>query len=230
MSSFSLQVYQDNIYAQGCYFHSFKKVLFEMGPEYYNTVELASFHSTSKGYMGECGFRGGYMEVVNMDPAVKAQLNKLVSVRLCPPIPGQVMMGAVINPPQTGDPSFEQFMLEKRAVLNNLAEKAKLVEEGFNSIPGVQCNPVQGAMYSFPSIKLPLKAIQEAKVRGIAPDMLYCLRLLNETGICVVPGSGFGQREGTYHFRMTILPPKEKLKTLMKSFKEFHKKFTAEYS
>lgn len=47
------QVYQDNVYADGCQFHSFKKVLFEMGPEYSNTVELASFHSTSKCYMGE---------------------------------------------------------------------------------------------------------------------------------------------------------------------------------
>lgn len=48
-----LQVYQDNVYADGCKFHSFKKVLFEMGPEYSSTVELASFHSTSKCYMGE---------------------------------------------------------------------------------------------------------------------------------------------------------------------------------
>lgn len=35
----------------------------------------------------------------------------------------------------------------------------------------------------------------------MAPDMFYCMKLLEETGICVVPGSGFGQREGTYHFR-----------------------------
>lgn len=52
-SLFIHQVYQDNVYAEGCQFHSFKKVLFEMGPEYSNTVELASFHSTSKCYMGE---------------------------------------------------------------------------------------------------------------------------------------------------------------------------------
>jgi len=30
---------------------------------------------------------------------------------------------------------------------------------------------------------------------------MYCYELLEETGICVVPGSGFGQRQGTYHFR-----------------------------
>lgn len=38
----------------------------------------------------------------------------------------------------------------------------------------------------------------------MAPDMFYCMKLLEETGICVVPGSGFGQREGTYHFRYSI--------------------------
>lgn len=46
------QVYQHNVYAEGSAFHSFKKVLMEMGPEYKN-MELASFMSTSKGYMGE---------------------------------------------------------------------------------------------------------------------------------------------------------------------------------
>ena len=32
-------------------------------------------------------------------------------------------------------------------------------------------------------------------------DAFYCFQMLEETGICVVPGSGFGQVDGTYHFR-----------------------------
>lgn len=36
---------------------------------------------------------------------------------------------------------------------------------------------------------------------GEEPDMFYCMKLLEETGICLVPGSGFGQKDGTYHFR-----------------------------
>ncbi|KAJ8362091.1 hypothetical protein AAFF_G00398040 [Aldrovandia affinis] len=104
------EVYQDNVYAEGCEFHSFKKVLFEMGPKYSNTVELASFHSTSKCYMGECGFRGGYMEVINLDPDVKTQLTKLVSVCLCPPVPGQVLLDLVVNPPEPGEPSYATFI------------------------------------------------------------------------------------------------------------------------
>ncbi|XP_025049478.1 alanine aminotransferase 1 [Alligator sinensis] len=47
------QVYQDNVYAPGSQFHSFKKVLTEMGPPFAEGVELASFHSISKGFMGE---------------------------------------------------------------------------------------------------------------------------------------------------------------------------------
>lgn len=30
---------------------------------------------------------------------------------------------------------------------------------------------------------------------------------LDETGICVVPGSGFGQKEGEWHYRLTCLCP-----------------------
>ncbi|NWT18375.1 ALAT2 aminotransferase, partial [Vireo altiloquus] len=200
------EVYQDNIYAKGSSFHSFKKVLSEMGPPYSLEVELASFHSISKGFMGECGLRGGYMEVVNMDPEVKAQLSKLVSVRLCPPVPGQMVLDVVMDPPKPGEPSYERFQAEKEAVLNSLAEKARLTQEIFNQTPGIHCNPVQGAMYSFPRIDLPPGALAAAKEKNQAPDMFFCMRLLEETGICVVPGSGFGQREGTFHFRWVPTP------------------------
>ncbi|XP_028986688.1 alanine aminotransferase 2-like isoform X1 [Betta splendens] len=224
------EVYQDNVYAEGCQFHSFKKVLFEMGPEYSDTVELASFHSTSKCYMGECGFRGGYMEIINMDDDVKAQLTKLVSVRLCPPVPGQALMDLVVNPPQPGEPSYDNFIKERSATLSALAEKAKLTEQILNTVEGISCNPVQGAMYSFPRIIIPEKAVKEATDKGQQPDMFYCMKMLEETGICLVPGSGFGQKDGTYHFRMTILPPRDKLQILLNKVQEFHQKFTQHYS
>lgn len=40
--------------------------------------------------MGECGLRGGYTEVINLDPDVKAMLLKSVSAMLCPTVLGQV--------------------------------------------------------------------------------------------------------------------------------------------
>jgi aspartate/methionine/tyrosine aminotransferase len=47
-----------------------------------------------------------------------------------------------------------------------------------------------------------------------------------ETGICVVPGSGFGQLPGTCHFRTTILPPAEEIETVVRRLGEFHAAFT----
>jgi len=225
---FADEVYQDNIYAAGSKFYSFKKVLTEMG-EPYSKMDMASFMSCSKGYMGECGIRGGYAEVINMCPEVKAALLKSISAQLCPTTIGQACIDVVVNPPQKGEPSYELFMKEKNGVLQSLKVRAEMVANTFNSIEGFSCNTVQGAMYAFPQIKLPQKAIDAAKKAGQTPDTFYAFQLLENTGICIVPGSGFGQRPGTYHFRTTILPQPEKLKEMLDLFRDFHTKFLAEY-
>uniref|UniRef100_A0A914Q9F3 Alanine transaminase n=1 Tax=Panagrolaimus davidi TaxID=227884 RepID=A0A914Q9F3_9BILA len=85
-------------------------------------------------------------------------------------------------------------------------------------------------MYAFPRIELPQKAIEKAKSLGQAPDFFYAMRLLEETGICIVPGSGFGQREGTYHFRTTILPQPELMKDMLERFERFQTNFLKENS
>lgn len=225
---FADEVYQDNIYAKGSKFHSFKKVLTEMG-EPYSKLPMASFMSCSKGYMGECGIRGGYAEVINMCPDVQAALLKSISAQLCPTTIGQACIDCVVNPPRKGEPSYELFMKEKNGVLQSLLERAEMVAKTFNSIEGFSCNPVQGAMYAFPQIKLPPKAIEAAKQANQTPDSFYAFQLLEKTGICIVPGSGFGQKPGTYHFRTTILPQTEKLKEMLELFKSFHEKFLAEF-
>ncbi|PAA57803.1 hypothetical protein BOX15_Mlig029561g2 [Macrostomum lignano] len=223
------EVYQHNVYAEGAKFFSFKQVINSMGPKYGKEIELASFMSASKGYMGECGFRGGYCELANIDKDVQAMLYKQLSARLCPSVIGQGLMSVIANPPKPGEPSYESHEREKAKVLGDLAIKARMATETFNRIPGMQCNPVQGAMYAFPSLQLPEKLVDEAKAKGMEPDAFYCTALLEEKGICVVPGSGFGQRPGTYHFRMTILPTVEKLKIVMQAFKEFHEDFINRY-
>jgi len=67
-------------------------------------------------------------------------------------------------------------------------------------------------MYAFPQIHLSKSAIAEAKKRGVAPDFLYCMDMVEKTGIMTVPGSGFGQKKDTYHFRITnLVCPTEKM-------------------
>lgn len=220
------EVYQHNIWAKAAQFHSFKKCMNDM----HVTTELVSMMSASKGYMGECGLRGGYGELVNFDPDVKAMFYKLLSARLCSSVLGQIAMSCVVNPPKPGEPSFEQFEKERQKILTDLKAKAKLVVETFNSIEGISCNKVAGAMYAFPRIILPVGAIKAAEAEGQKPDFFYLMALLEEAGICVVPGSGFGQRPGTFHFRTTILPQPDTFNDMMERFKKFHKSFIDRYS
>lgn len=58
-------------------------------------------------------------------------------------------------------------------------------------------------MYAYAQIKFSKKAIKAAGEQQ--PDVFYCLQVVKNTGIVLVPGSGFGQRPGTYHFRITTL-------------------------
>ncbi len=202
------EVYQENIYRQGDRFSSFAKVMAEKQER---SVSLFSFHSCSKGYMGECGHRGGYMEIRNIPSDVTAQITKLQSVGLCSNLPGQIATYCMVRPPREGEPSHELFVRERNGILAELKARALLLAEGLNRIPGVQCNTVAGAMYAFPRITLPAGKTDEE----------YCMALLEATGICVVPGSGFGQIPGTAHFRTTILPPTERIKQVVELFASF---------
>lgn len=60
------EVYQQNIYAKDKEFVSVRKVLHQMGEPYSSEVELLSMNSISKGLLGECGLRGGYLETHNL--------------------------------------------------------------------------------------------------------------------------------------------------------------------
>ncbi|XP_027334294.1 alanine aminotransferase 2-like isoform X1 [Abrus precatorius] len=222
------EVYQENVYVPEKKFHSFKKVSRSMG---YGDkdITLVSFQSVSKGYHGECGKRGGYMEVTGFSPEVREQIYKVASVNLCSNISGQILASLVMSPPKVGDESYESFMAEKGNILASLARRAKTLEDAFNNLEGVTCNKAEGAMYLFPRICLPEKAIQAAGAANTAPDAFYCKRLLNATGVVVVPGSGFGQVPGTWHFRCTILPPEEKIPAIVTRLTEFHKKFMDEF-
>ncbi|CAN6219514.1 unnamed protein product [Urochloa humidicola] len=222
------EVYQDNIYVEDKQFHSFKKIARSLGYTD-DDLPLVSFQSVSKGYYGECGKRGGYMEITGFSPEVREQIYKVASVNLCSNVSGQILASLVMNPPKAGDESFESFMAERDGILSSLARRAKALEEAFNSLEGITCNKAEGAMYLFPRLHLPQKAIGAAQAAGTAPDAFYAKRLLEATGIVVVPGSGFGQVPGTWHFRCTILPPEDKIPAIISRFKEFHEKFMDEF-
>ncbi|KAJ8438531.1 hypothetical protein Cgig2_024620 [Carnegiea gigantea] len=157
------------------------------------------------------------------------EIYKIASISLSPNVPGQIFLGLMVNPPKPGDISYPKFEQESKGILESLRRRARMMTDGFNSCRNVVCNFTEGAMYSFPQIRLPPKAIEAAKKAGKLPDVFYCLKLLEATGISTVPGSGFGQKEGVFHLRTTILPAEEDMPAIMESFKKFNDEFMAQY-
>ena len=210
------EVYQDNLYGEK--FVSFASLVGK------DDIPLFSLHSTSKGFYGECGHRGGYVEIRN-PPKIEGTdlgfgdvLLKLASVSLCSNTVGQALTYLMVSPPEEGSEPFEQFCAEKAAVLKDLIDKAGMIRSAFEEMDGVECFGKTGALYLFPRL---------GKLPPGTTDFDYCMALLEKTGLCTVNGSGFGQKDGTSHLRIAYLPPKELIEEVVPRWVEFHNEYVS---
>ena len=218
------EVYQVNLHRGSTHpFTSFKKVVSKMQ----SPIPLFSFHSISKGVTGECGRRGGYFECTNISEEVLALIYKMLSVGLCPALGGQIGVDCMVRPPKEGDESYPLWKKETDAIHAALAQRTQTMASRLNQLEGVSCVDSPGALYLFPQIRLSKGAVEAAAKVGKQPDAMYALELLDETGICVVPGSGFGQAEGTWHYRLTCLCPG--VEDYVGALERFHQGFIERY-
>jgi aspartate aminotransferase len=65
-------------------------------------------------------------------------------------------------------------------------ERRDFVVRALNSMPGVSCMPGAGTFYAFAEVSRAMAAL------GCRDDNEFAELLLNDAGVAVVPGSGFG--------------------------------------
>ncbi|MDD3996180.1 MAG: aminotransferase class I/II-fold pyridoxal phosphate-dependent enzyme [Sphaerochaetaceae bacterium] len=208
------EVYQDNTYNTPFYSFAYVKGSRE--------VPLLSLHSTSKGYIGECGRRGGYVEL-RANPTIKGQtisfrdlLLKQASVNLCSNTTGQAFTYMMTNPPKIGTEAYTLFSLERDTILNDLYTKGMRIKEALTEMRGVESFNQIAGMYLFPRLQgLP---------KGTT-DYEYCMNLLEQTGICTVNGAGFGQMPGTNHLRIAFLPSLKIIEEILPQWIDFHNQY-----
>jgi len=151
-----------------------------------NEARVITFGGLSKVYVAP-GFRIGWgiMSGPEAELAEFAEaIRKMERARLSANHPEQYAIAPLLDGPHDHlPPLLERLRAQRDCTVRRL-----------NAIPGVSCVSPQGAFYAFPRIDI-----------GIA-DETFCRQLIAETGVVVVPGSGFGQRPGTQHFRVVFLP------------------------
>ncbi|XP_072711149.1 alanine aminotransferase 1-like, partial [Ciconia boyciana] len=222
------EVLQDNVATPGRPFLSFKRVLWEMGAPLSSTVQLVSFYSLSKG-IGGGGFRAGFFELVNIDPSV-LKCFYTWGLSVYPPILGQVMLETAMEPPLPNETSCVAVEEHRQGLRRDLAHNARLVQELLGRAPGIRCQPLHGGARAFPRIQLPPRALRQARELGLEPDVFFCQKLLEATGIVLAPGSVFGQPEGTHHVGLSLLLPAKALERVLLTLTGFHAAFLRDFS
>ncbi len=165
---------------------------------------VVTFSGLSKNFVVP-GFRVGWGVVSGrqeiMGDYIEA-VNRILRARVCANHPEQYAIPAAL------DGSSDHI----NNLVATLEKRRDLAASILDPIDGISMVKPKGAFYAFPSIE-------------VDDDSKFCRELIKETGVVVVPGSGFGQRPNSNHFRFVILPSEDVLERAFKRIGEFYEKY-----
>jgi aspartate aminotransferase len=149
-------------------------------PELYDRVITVNGVSKAYAMTGwRIGYCGGPKEIVNAMSTIQSQSTSNPSS-----IAQRASTAAL-----TGDQECVRAMNVQYKVRHDV------IVAGLNALPGIRCLPAAGTFYAFAS------TAGAQKLSGAKDDHAFAEFLLNEVGVAVVPGSGFGAPD---HMRLSF--------------------------
>ena len=143
------------------------------------------------------GFRVGWMVLSGPKSHVKGYIegiNMLSNMRLC----SNVLAQQVVQTSLGGIQSVDKLLLPG----GRIYEQRNFIYKAINDIPGLSAVKPQAGLYIFPKINQEMYRIDD--------DEEFCLRLLKQEKVMLVPGKGFNWNQPD-HFRIVYLPTVEEL-------------------
>ncbi len=164
-----------------------------------------SFGGLSKVYRA-CGWRVGWMVFSgDLDAAADYRLavEKLAALRLSSNVPAQWAVQTALG----GYQSIQELV----APGGRLYEARRAVVDAVNASRHLELVAPEGAMYAFPSVRLPDPAGFD--------DHAFAARLLEAAHVLIVPGTSFNIADSR-HFRITLLPEPRALHAAVEAIDE----------
>ena len=143
------------------------------------------------------GFRVGWMVLSGPKSHGKGYIegiNMLSNMRLC----SNVLAQQVVQTSLGGIQSVDKLLLPG----GRIYEQRNFIYKAINDIPGLSAVKPQAGLYIFPKI--------DQEMYRIDDDEEFCLRLLKQEKVMLVPGKGFNWNQPD-HFRIVYLPTVEEL-------------------
>jgi len=153
-------------------------------------VPIFCLNGFSKAYL-MTGWRLGYIYTQDPNDRLKhvwEAIEKISRVRLCASTPAQFGGLAALTGPQG----------HIAQMVSTLRRRRDFALKRLTEIPGLTATKPRGAFYLFPKVQL--------QGTGWNDDKEFVTKLLEETGVLVVHGSGFDPAYGSGHFRSVFLP------------------------
>lgn len=144
-----------------------------------------------------CGFRVGWMVLSGPKNNVKGYiegLNMLANMRLCANVLGQHVVQTSLG----GYQSVDELLIPG----GRIYEQRNFIYKAVNEVPGLSAVKPDAGLYIFPKI--------DREMYQIDDDEQFCLELLKQEKVMLVPGKGFNWTEPD-HFRIVYLPRVEEL-------------------
>ena len=144
-----------------------------------------------------CGFRVGWMVLSGPKNNVKGYiegLNMLANMRLCANVLGQHVVQTSLG----GYQSVDELLIPG----GRIYEQRNFIYKAVNEVPGLSAVKPDAGLYIFPKIDRDMYQIDD--------DEQFCLDLLKQEKVMLVPGKGFNWNEPD-HFRIVYLPRVEEL-------------------
>lgn len=144
-----------------------------------------------------CGFRVGWMVLSGPRNNVKGYiegLNMLANMRLCANVLGQHVVQTSLG----GYQSVDELLIPG----GRIYEQRNFIYKAVNEVPGLSAVKPDAGLYIFPKI--------DREMYQIDDDEQFCLELLKQEKVMLVPGKGFNWKEPD-HFRIVYLPRVEEL-------------------
>ncbi|MFU8877715.1 MAG: aminotransferase class I/II-fold pyridoxal phosphate-dependent enzyme [Wenzhouxiangellaceae bacterium] len=164
-----------------------------------------SFGGLSKVWRA-CGWRVGWMVFTGDLESVqdyRLAVEKLAALRLSSNVPAQWAVQTALG----GYQSIRELVAPE----GRLHEARRAVVEAVAGSRHLELVRPEGAMYAFPSVRLPPEAEFD--------DHRFAARVLEQAHILIVPGTSFNIAD-TRHFRITLLPEPRQLESAIAAIDE----------
>ena len=192
-------LFSDEVYAELL----FDKVHFS--PSYIDACKRTTvvLGSLSKSH-AMAGWRSGFM----IAPDFLVSKVELLIQTILSCIPPFVQIGSVV--------AFENGSSHVAKLRAAYSERATLLSEGLNKLSNMDCRRPDGGLYVFPKLTSSRLSAQD-----------YARLLLQEEGVCVLPGNYFGESSGDYLRFSYGSTPVKKIKEALTRIERFHRKWAA---